>query len=46
LSLGSKEDEEVKETDFFEGEKKGCINAMKIKQNFKIKIFKESCKKA
>jgi hypothetical protein len=44
LSLGSEEDEEAEETDFFEGEQKGCINAMQIKQKFKIQIFKESCK--
>jgi hypothetical protein len=44
LSLDSEEDEEAEETYFLEGEEKGCINAMKLKQKFKVQIFKESYK--
>jgi hypothetical protein len=34
LSVGSEEDEEAEETNFLEGEEKGCINAMKLNSKF------------
>jgi hypothetical protein len=37
LSLGSEEEEEAEETDFLQGEEKGCMNAM-----IKRKVVKTS----